>query len=473
MIALRNPRTGRTEGSMRANTEREVIACSARLRANHHEWAGYTPAHRAEILQEWKAALIEHRSALVSALVSDTGRLKESNQEFDAFLGALDRWCRLGPQLLEADQRFTSTMGFVDVDRNYRPYPVVGIISPWNFPLVLSTIDALPALMAGCTVLLKPSEVTPRFVEPLRKTLGAVPALDSVFDIVIGDGSLGAAMVQPGVIDAICFTGSVPTGRRVAAAAAAAFIPAFLELGGKDAAIVTASADLDVASSALLWGSTSNAGQACQSIERIYVQASVHDEFVSMLAAKAAKIGLCWPDIAVAGLGPIIADRQIPILEAHLADALAKGAVVEAGSTTVERHGGGAWVRPTVLSRVTHDMVIMTDETFGPFLPVMAFNTVEDAIALANDSAFGLSAAVFAGTEAEAVAIGERLDAGAISINDSTLTAFMWEGEKHSFKASGLGGSRMGSAGLLRFVRSQAILMKTNGPTPDPWWYQS
>jgi succinate-semialdehyde dehydrogenase / glutarate-semialdehyde dehydrogenase len=471
MIGLRNPRTGQPDGAIRSNTPAELTASSARLHQAQPGWAALTPSERAVQLLSWKDTLLEHREPIVSALIADTGRKKESNQEFDAFLGALDRWARMGVELLDTNHRFTSTMGFVDIDRAYRPYGVLGVISPWNFPLVLSTIDVIPALMAGCSVMLKPSEITSRFVAPLRATLGAVPALDAVFDIVIGDGLVGAQMIEDGLVDAVCFTGSVQTGRKVAAMAAAAFIPAFLELGGKDAAIVCEGADLDLASSALLWGSTSNAGQACQSIERIYVQRSVAAPFVELLSAKASNVGLCFPEIDQPGLGPIIAERQVAIIEAHLADAQAKGARVTAGSRAVEYFGGGAWVRATVLTGVTHDMAIMTDETFGPFLPVMTFDTIDEAIALANESRFGLSAAVFAETESAGIAIARQLDAGAVSINDSTLTAFLWEGEKHSFKASGMGGSRMGAAGLLRFVRSQALLIKTNGPTRNPWWY--
>ncbi len=471
MIQLRNPRTGQPDGSIRSTTVDELKTSSAHLHIAQRRWSELSPQSRAGFLLEWKDALLGAREDIVSALIADTGRKKESHQEFDAFIGAIDRWARVGVELLTADHRFTSSMGFVDIDRVYRPLGVVGIISPWNFPLVLSTIDALPALMAGCAVMLKPSEVTPRFIGPLRATLGAIPALDAVFDIVVGDGSVGAQMIEQGLVDAICFTGSVPTGRKVAAMAAGAFIPAFLELGGKDAAIVCETADLDLATSALLWGSTSNAGQACQSIERIYVQKSVVAPFVELLSAKASNIGLCFPDINEPGLGPIIAERQIAVIEKHLSDAVSKGATITVGSTAVERLGGGAWVKATVLSGATHDMLIMREETFGPFLPVMSFDTVEQAISLANDSAFGLSAAVFAGTERQALDIARRLDAGAVSINDSTLTAFMWEGEKHSFKSSGLGGSRMGPAGLLRFVRSQAMLIKQNAPNPDPWWY--
>ena len=469
MIELRNPRTGESDGAINATTPAELAAAAARLRSAQPAWDALGVNARAEVLHRWKAACELRRDEMITALAADTGRMRESIQEFDAFLGTIDRWATLAPKLLNEPRRFTSTLGFIDIDKNLRPYQLAGIISPWNFPLVLSTIDMLPAVMAGSAVLLKPSEVTPRFAAPLRASLADVPDLASVFEIVIGDGTVGAQMIEH--VDLICFTGSVPTGRKVGAMAAAKFIPAFLELGGKDPAIVLAGADIDHATTALLWGATSNAGQACQSIERIYVEASIHAEFIALLAKKAARIGLCFPTYNTPGLGPIIADRQVPVIERHLADALAKGAVVEAGSSEVERHGGGAWVRITVLSGVNHDMEIMREETFGPFLPVMKVANVDDAVRLANDSPFGLSAAVFAATTEEAEAVARRLDAGAVSVNDSTLTALVWEGEKHSFKSSGLGGSRMGPASLFRFLRSQALLVKTNPAIRDPWWY--
>lgn len=468
-IILRDPRTGRSDGTVPVTSPQDLRMMATRLRSAQPAWEALGVDGRAAVLRRWKEACSERRDEIITALAADTGRWRESVQEFDAFVGTIERWSSLAPKLLNEPRRFTSTLGFIDIDKNLRPYTLAGIISPWNFPLVLSTIDMLPAVMAGTAVLLKPSEVTPRFAVALRDSLAGVPELESVFSIAIGEGTVGAQMIE--LVDLVCFTGSVPTGRQVGAMAAAQFIPAFLELGGKDPAIVLNGADVDHATTALLWGATSNAGQACQSIERIYVETSIHDEFVDLLAKKAARIGLCFPTYDTPGLGPIIAERQVPIIEAHLADALAKGAVVRAGSSAVEHHGGGSWVRVTVLSNVDHTMAIMREETFGPFLPVMAVADADEAVRLANDSSFGLSAAVFAATTEEAEAIARRLEAGAVSVNDSTLTALVWEGEKHSFKSSGLGGSRMGPASLFRFLRSQAILVKTTTAVRDPWWY--
>jgi succinate-semialdehyde dehydrogenase / glutarate-semialdehyde dehydrogenase len=257
----------------------------------------------------------------------------------------------------------------------------------------------------------------------------------------------------------------------VAEAAAQRFIPAFLELGGKDPAIVLPSANLDLATSAILWGSVVNTGQSCLSIERIYVADSIFEPFVHQLVARAERLQLAYPSLESGEIGPIIAARQAAIIRDHLLDAIAKGAVVHCGGK-VEDQDGGWWCRPTVLTQVNHAMKVMTEETFGPIMPVMSFSTLEAAIQLANDTLYGLSAAIFAGEVPEALSVARQINAGAISINDAGLTALIYEGEKNSFNYSGLGGSRMGAAALLRFMRKKALLVKTNA-APDPWWFNA
>jgi acyl-CoA reductase-like NAD-dependent aldehyde dehydrogenase len=337
----------------------------------------------------------------------------------------------------------------------------VGVISPWNFPLTLSLIDAIPALLAGCAVLVKPSEVTPRFVVPLAGSIAAVPELAAVLDFVAGDGRTGAELVR--LVDAVCFTGSVRTGRLVARAAADRFVPAFLELGGKDPVIVTGSADLELATDVVLRASVLNSGQACQSLERVYVQDTIYEPFVRRLVEKASAVPITHPDPHAGVIGPMIFHDQADVIAAQLDDAVHRGARVLCGGR-VEIHDGGRWVRPTVVVDVDHGMKLMTEETFGPVMPVMKFRTLDEAVALANDGIYGLSAAVIAGTLEEAEAIAGRLEAGAVSLNDGSLTAAMHEAEKHSFKCSGLGGSRMGPAGLTRFLRKKAIIRQTGRP---------
>jgi len=467
-IEVRNPRTGKFDYVIIPPPPRLLVQQCNRTRRSQVRWQQLGIEGRIAALQQWKQGILSGRDRLTEALVNDTGRLSTSVLEIDSFLSSIDRWCRLAPELLQESTKNTA-IPFIALQQTSVPYPLVGVISPWNFPLLLATIDTIPALLAGCAVIVKPSEIAPRFVAPLITALNAVPKLHDVLTFVEGAGETGAALIEN--VDLVCFTGSVATGRKVAEAAAKQFIPAFLELGGKDPAIVLESADLELATSAILWGSVVNTGQSCLSIERIYVAESIFEKFYHQLVAKAHRLQLAYPTVESGEIGPIIAERQAAIISDHLLDAVEKGAVIHCGGV-IEDLGGGWWCRPTVLTQVDHSMKVMTEETFGPIMPVMPFSTVEEAVFLANDSIYGLSAAVFAKLEAEALEVAHQIDAGAISINDAALTAIMHEGEKNAFKFSGLGGSRMGAAALKRFMRKKAILIKTN-TTNDPWWFDN
>lgn len=460
-IAVHDPRTAAVDLHIDAASRDDIAAISSALRAAQPAWRALGAAGRAAALARWADAFEAAQEAVIAALARDTGRIVVARGEVMGAIRNIRRWAREAPALLQTGEQDSKLLPTVRLAGGLVPYPLVGVISPWNFPVTLSLIDAVPALAAGCAVLIKPSEVTPRFVAPLRATLQAVPELAAVVGLVTGDGATGAALVDG--VDAVCFTGSVPNGRKVAEAAARRFIPAFLELGGKDAAIVLEGADLDRATDAVLRASCMATGQACLSIERIYVARAVFDEFVRRLVDKARAIGINHPDIATGQLGPLIFARQADIIDAQLDDALAKGARILCGGKT-ENLGGGRWCRATVVVDVNHGMQLMTEETFGPIMPVMPFDDVEQAVALANDSTFGLSAAVFAATLDEARAVAARLNAGGISLNDAGLTYQTYEAEKNSFGYSGLGGSRMGPGAILRFVRKQAYLMQTGAP---------
>jgi acyl-CoA reductase-like NAD-dependent aldehyde dehydrogenase len=467
-LDVRNPRTGQIDYWITPPTRDQLADVCARLRQGQISWRQLGLARRIEIVQQWKEVVLSHRDELLTALTTDTGRRTESMREIDVVGSTIDRWSRVAPEVLSAGDERATTIPFIRVRRQFVPYSLVGVISPWNVPLALALIDAVPALLAGCAVVVKPSEVTPRFIRPLVETIESVPELREALTFVEGGGETGAALIE--FIDLVCFTGGVKTGRQVAEAAARAFIPAFLELGGKDPAVVLASANIELATSAILWGAVNNVGQNCLSIERIYVADSIFDQFVEKLIDKVQRIRLAYPSLEDGQLGPIIAERQAVIIEEHLRDATRKGAVIHCGGS-VENLGGGLWCRPTVLTRVNHSMKVMTEETFGPLMPVMPFSTVEEAIHLANDTIYGLSAAVFASSEDEARAVAGQLDAGGISINDAALTAVLHEAEKNSFKASGLGGSRMGPSAIKRFVRQKAFLIKTESVV-DPWWFE-
>ena len=304
---------------------------------------------------------------------------------------------------------------------------MAGIISPWNFPLLLSLIDAVPALVAGCAALVKPSEATPRFVPVLRDIVAGVPGLAGVLQFVTGGGATGEALVR--AADVVCFTGSMRTS------------PAWRNWRQKCSRPCTwnsaartrpSSATTPTCRAAgVRWpgAALGSAWQRGRSVERCYVQRSVHDRFAELLTREVSALRHCWPDVGRGQLGPIIASVQEPIVRRHLADALQRGARAVTGGTVVEQ-GGGAWCQPTVLVDVTPDMAVMTEETFAAILPVMPFDSDDDAVRLANATEFGPSACAFSADLERARRIASQLQAGAVSINDAALTAMVHDAAK-------------------------------------------
>ncbi len=464
-LAVINPRTGEADYNIEPLDGAAIAALATQLRQAQLAWVALTSKARGDALRALAEAMARHRAALIASLTADTGRAAISAIEVDSMGRALARWADSAPAIIagaEVTGRQTAIPTITTATRLV-PYPLVGVISPWNFPLTLALIDAIPALAAGCAVIIKPSEVTPRFIRPLMAAIAEVPAIAAILTLIEGDGATGAALVDH--VDYIAFTGSVATGRKVGEAAARAFIPASLELGGKDPMIVLASADPETAAETALRASVVNTGQACQSIERVYVAREIAEHFLVALVAKAKAARLNHPDVNSGDIGPFIFARQAAIVQAQIDDAVAKGARVLAGGK-VETLGGGQYLRPTVLTDVTPDMAIMTEETFGPVIPVTQFDSIDEAVALANGGIFGLSAAVLAGSTQEAEAVAVRLTAGGVSINDGSLTGLVWEAEKSSFGQSGLGPSRMGDSGLLRFFRRQAIIRQSGRALP-------
>jgi succinate-semialdehyde dehydrogenase / glutarate-semialdehyde dehydrogenase len=456
-----NPRTGAIDYQFCAPSLDALKALTASLRVNQAAWVRADFALRIQALAQF-AELIANDEALLRALIIDTGRIAIAKLEIAAVVSAIKRWSVDAPALMaSANVQGQATIPGIRFESFGVPFALVGVISPWNFPLLLSLIDTIPALLAGCAVLVKPSEVTPRFIERLNQLIDQCDNLRGVLKYVAGQGAVGAALIE--MVDAVCFTGSVATGKKVLMASAARMIPAFLELGGKDPLIILPGSDLARASDVALRSSVQASGQACQSIERVYVHENQFDEFVRLLVEKAERLSLNYPDIANGDLGPLIFSGQAQRIQMQLGDALDKGAQIMCGGE-IGRHGGGYWLRPTVLTQVHHGMSIMQEETFGPVIPVMAYSTLSQALALANDSEFGLSAAVLGPDLDEAMAFGSQLDVGAISIGDAALTSAVFEAEKQAFKSSGLGASRMGATGLTRFLRRKSLLIQAGAP---------
>jgi len=463
-LPVRNPRTGEWDHEIPVTSPEDIASITTALRAAQAQWVAMGAAGRAACLNRFADAVMAEVGPLGQALSVDTGRSTFAQFEAIKSVELIRMWAeRAGPifdDLAGAGQ--SGQVPAVHYQHRLIPYQVVAVISPWNVPLLLAMIDSLAALSAGCSVLLKPSEVTPRFIEPLQRALDAVPELAAVLGIVTGGPETGKAMIEQ--VDAVCFTGSVKTGRQVSQQAAACFIPAFLELGGKDPAIVLPDADIPLAARAIIRSAIGMTGQACQSLERIYCHKSIAEPFTEELLAQLKVLSLTCTDDGAGDIAPLIFERQVETIQAQVDDALARGATCLLGGEPVQ--AGGIWYPPTLLTNVNHDMLIMQEETFGPVIPVVIYGDVEEAVSLANDSTFGLSAAVFSADADSAKAVAERLQVGAISINDASLTGIVNDVEKNSFRFSGMGGSRMGPAGLTRFLRKRALLIQTGEPAP-------
>lgn len=465
-LSVRNPRSGEADYQLTVSTADEVAAKAVRLRKNQTAWEAMGVEGRCGVMARWLGVVKAHAADIGEADAHDTGGCHTSYIQGFITMANVGGWLEDAPRAF-ADLKWEGkslTMPTVELESQVVAIPLTGVISPWNAPLMLALLDAVPALFAGSAVLLKPSEVTPRVIDALFETVRQVPELAAVFDYVSGAGDVGQALIEQ--VDTICFTGSVTTGRKVAVACAERLIPCNLELGGKDPCIVTKNADLERAATSVLRGAVYATGQVCYSIERVYVHESVHDEFVALLAEKAGAVRLNSDNPRAGHIGPFTFAPQAEIVQRHIADAVAKGAKLLTGGE-VENIGGGLYLRPTILTGVTHDMQIMRDETFGPCIPVMAYRDTDEAIRLANDTQFGLTASVIAGDADEALAIGRRINAGGIFLQDTFLTyAKLRTFGSDSFGWSGHGSPRIGPESLRRFLRRKSLMVQ-HGPVAD------
>jgi betaine-aldehyde dehydrogenase len=349
---------------------------------------------------------------------------------------------------------------------HYRPYPVVGVISPWNFPLILSLGDAIPALIAGCSVVIKPSEVTPlgltEIIEAWKTEIGA----PDVLDVVNGMGETGSALVDEA--DYIQFTGSDRTAKKVLARAADTLTPVSAELGGKDPMIVLRSADLEKAVNAAAWGAFANTGQVCISTERIYVEEPLYDEFTKRLTEEVRKLnqGTDGPEYGK-DLGAMTFPPQTEIVSSHVEDAREHGATVLTGGQRGE--GPGDWYPPTVITDVDHSMRVMREESFGPVVGVMKVRDADEAVRLANDSRYGLSGSVFGSTR-EATKIARQMEVGTVNVNDVLVGFLASDVPMGGWKDSGIG-FRHGEYGIKKFVRPESLVITRFGRKREPLYF--
>jgi acyl-CoA reductase-like NAD-dependent aldehyde dehydrogenase len=455
-ITVHNPATGLVAGTVPIDDAETVAAKARELRLFQPEWEAIGPRGRKKWMLKWQEWILDNADHITSVLMSETGKSRsDAHIEPIAVADMINYWAGHAEEFMADKNVLGHTMLYriKKLTVHYRPHPVVGVITPWNFPFAMPGLDIPPALAAGCAVLLKPSEVTPlSAVEFVRgwKEVGAPPVLD----ITTGYGATGAAL--PVACDMIQFTGSTATGKKVAVACAERLIPCSLELGGKDPAIVLADADLDRAANGITWGGFFNSGQVCVSVERVYVEEPIYDQFVAKLADNVRKLaqGSETDGGFTYDLGAMATDAQVGIVQRHVDEAVAAGAKVLTGGKPT---GKGTFYPPTVLTDVTHDMSCIKEETFGPTLPVIKVANEEEAIRMANDSVFGLSATVWTGNAARGERVARRLECGAVNVNDALSNVFVFGVPMGGWKESGVGARAGGPYGILKFCRQQAI----------------
>jgi acyl-CoA reductase-like NAD-dependent aldehyde dehydrogenase len=458
-ISVENPATGARIRTVPDLDAAAVVELAKRGRAAQVGWDAYGFDGRSRVLKRMQKWLMDNADRVTETIVSETGKTYEDARLAEIAYGgsAFGFWAKNAEKYLEDEHVSTAAVAVKGkkLILRHRPLGLIGVIGPWNYPLINSFGDCIPALAAGNSVILKPSEVTPLtsllLAEGLRES--GLPA--DVLQIATGRGETGAALIEQ--VDMIMFTGSTKTGRKVAEAAARRLIPASLELGGKDPMVVLRDADVDRAANTAVWGSMMNAGQTCISIERAYVEEPVYDEFVAKVAEKvrALRQGQSGAPGSV-DVGAVTFPPQLEIIEDHVSDAVEKGARVLTGGKRAE--GAGDFFQPTVLVDVDHSMKCMTEETFGPTLPIMKVADEDEAVRLANDSIYGLAGSVFGRDTAHAEEIARRLDTGAVCVNDAIVNYFALELPMGGAKASGLG-SRHGAGGIRKFCSQQAILV--------------
>jgi succinate-semialdehyde dehydrogenase/glutarate-semialdehyde dehydrogenase len=468
-----NPATGRENGRVRLMDATDVAGAVKRARQVQRDWSQLSYRARAQFILRAREIVLDQVDEIAALVSRETGKppAEATSMEIVPTLDLMHYFARNTERLL---MRQKIDIGQYDLMGRssyivYKPLGVVGIISPWNFPWATPLDEVVMALMAGNAVVLKPSELTPLTALKIGEVFQQARLPEGLVEIVTGDGSTGAALVDAGV-DKIMFTGSVATGKRVAETAARHLTPVVLELGGKDPMIVLDDANLANAARAAVWGGFCNAGQACASIERLYVHESVAKDFTELVVKETRKLKLGPPADGAIDLGAMTNERQLRIVENHIEDAVERGAHIETGGRRIENSDG--WFHePTVVTNVDHSMEIMTEETFGPVLPIMTFKTDEEAVRLANDSIYGLTAAVFTGDIARGRRLAERIDAGTVMVNEVVYTHAIAQTPWGGVKQSGYGRTH-GRLGMLELVSPQHIHLNRFPWVPDVWWFR-
>jgi succinate-semialdehyde dehydrogenase/glutarate-semialdehyde dehydrogenase len=467
-LRLINPATLASIGEIDVATAADVAQAVQRARKAQPEWAATSFRERRRLLERAVRLLVAQQDEFLDVIRSETGKPVEEAQATE-ILGACDAlqfYAKRAERILADRTVPLHLMKSKRLRISYRPLGVVGIITPWNFPFLLALNPTIQALVAGNAVLLKPSEVTPFSGQLVERLLREAGCPDGVFQLLLGDGETGSALVEAGV-DKISFTGSVATGRRVAEACARQLVPCTLELGGKDPMIVCRDADLERSAAGAVFGAFANSGQICVSTERVYVVDEVADEFTRRVLEQTAALRQ-GPE-GEADVGAMIHAPQIDVVEEQLADAKRRGAKILTGGRR-NPAWPGLYFEPTVLTDVNHDMQIMREETFGPVLPIMRVRDEAEALALANDTSFGLNASVWTRDKRRGIELAKSVHAGSAVVNDCLVTYAIPESPFGGRRDSGIGQVN-GEAGLKSYCHAQSIVIDRFGAKREFIWF--
>jgi acyl-CoA reductase-like NAD-dependent aldehyde dehydrogenase len=472
-IICHDPSTGAETGRVPITSAEKVRQSVMSAREAQPAWARLSYRDRAQFILKARELVLAQMDDIARLVSKETGKPAPEaiSMEVVPTLDLMFYFANNTAKLLKPGSIDIGQYKFMGRSSTivYKPVGVVGIISPWNFPWATPLDEVVMVLMAGNAVVVKPSELTPLSALKIAEIFQRSQLPPGLLSIVTGDGRTGSALIESGV-DKIMFTGSVMTGKRVAEAAAKHLTPVVLELGGKDPMIVLEDAHIQNAARAAIWGGFCNSGQACASIERLYVHDSIAQKFTDEVVKQTSALKQGPPDQNEVDVGAMTNERQLQLVEDHIADAVAHGAKVLTGGRRLSEKQG--WFHePTVVTNVNHSMKLMRDETFGPVLPIMTFKTDEEAVQLANDSVFGLTACVFTSDISRGRLLAERIDAGTVMVNEVVYTHALAQTPWGGVKQSGYGRTH-GRLGLLEMVTPQHIHVNRVPWMADVWWFK-
>ena len=468
-----DPATGQVRAQFERTPPLAVAGLMARARATQAEWARKPIEERCALIGKLKKTMLEAREALADAVVRESGKPRVEALFADVFvsLDTADYFATQGRKLLRAEKvKHHSTAAKAKSGTLlYEPLGVVGIISSWNYPLAIPMSQIIPALAAGNGVLCKTSDFTPECGALIGKLFGEAGFPVDLVTMLQGGGEIGQALIEARP-DKVFFTGSVLTGKHVAEACARLLLPSVLELGGKDAMVVLADADLDVASSAAVWGSYANCGQVCLSVERLFVEESVSEEFIRRCVEKTQKLRMGAGSDPGTEIGPLIRPQHVQRMKDLLADAVGKGAKVVWGGRARPDLGAN-FFEPTVITGVNASMKLFQDETFGPIMAIQVVKDAEEAMARANETEFALAASVWTRDADRGKELARRLKAGTVMVNDVMSGFAIAEAPHGGCGLSGWGRAH-GRAGLLEMVNVKYVDVDWLKGVEKPWWYR-